>query len=102
MGPTRGHPLQGTQSGSGKGPVGIDYLKFVSQQPRKVRRRPKFAAFLLSGGLLGLLIGLFLSVSGPVDAGYDPSAVLGFLGLVGAALGALVGGVIAVLIDRGR
>ena len=63
----------------------------MSQQPRKVGRTPRFPAFLLSGALVGLVIGLFLSVSGPGDARYDASAVLGFLGLIGAGLGVLVG-----------
>jgi hypothetical protein len=72
----------------------------VSQQPGKVRKRPNFPAFLLTGGLAGLLIGFFLSVIGPVDARYDASAVLGFLGLVFAGLGLLAGGIIAVLLDK--
>ena len=72
----------------------------MSQQPRKVRRKPKFTPFLVSGGLIGLLIGFFVSVSGPGDASYDASAVLGFLGLIGAGLGVLVGGIIAVLLDK--
>jgi ethanolamine transporter EutH len=72
----------------------------VSQQPGKVRKRPNFTAFLLTGGLAGLLIGFFLSVIGPADARYDASAVLGFLGLIFAGLGVLAGGLLAVLLDR--
>jgi hypothetical protein len=78
----------------------VDYVGVVSQQPGKVRKAPKFTAFLLTGGLAGLLIGFFLSVIGPVDARYDGSAALGFLGLIGAGLGMLVGGIIAVLLDK--
>lgn len=77
----------------------------VSQQPRKVSRTPRsrtpnFAAFLVSGGLLGLLIGFLLSVAGPGDARYDASAAVGFLGLICAGLGVLAGGVIAVLLEK--
>ena len=76
----------------------------VSQQPRKqprqVRRTPRFSAFLLTGGLAGLLIGFFLSVIGPVDVRYDASAALGFLGLIFAGLGSLVAGIIAVLLEK--
>ena len=72
----------------------------MSQQPGKVRKRPNFTAFLLTGALAGLLIGFFLSVIGPVDVRYDGSAALGFLGLIGAGLGMLVGGIIAVLLDK--
>jgi ethanolamine transporter EutH len=72
----------------------------VSQQPGKVRKRPNFTAFLLTGALAGLLIGFFLSVVGPADARYDASAVLGFLGLIFTGLGVLAGGLLAVLLDR--
>jgi hypothetical protein len=70
------------------------------QQPRPFRRTPRFSAFLLTGALAGLLIGFFLSVIGPVDARYAASAALGFLGLIFAGLGALAGGIIAVLLEK--
>jgi hypothetical protein len=71
------------------------------KQPRRpVRSAPRFSAFLLTGGLIGLAAGFFLSVVGPVDSSYDPSAALGFLGLIGAGLGILAGGGLAVLLDR--
>jgi len=66
----------------------------------KVGRSPRFARFLITGGIIGLLIGILLSLVGHPDARYDTSAALGFLGLVCAALGVLVGGAIAVLLDR--
>lgn len=80
--------------------TGVDYLGSVSQQPGKARRSPRFTAFLLTGGIVGLLIGLFLSVNGHPDNRYDAAAVLGFLGLICAGLGVLAGGIIAVLLDR--
>ena len=57
-------------------------------------------AFLISGGLVGLLIGFAVSVFGPAANRYDASATLGFLGLIFAGLGVLVGGLIAVLLDK--
>ncbi|MHB1473036.1 MAG: hypothetical protein ACYCV4_05305 [Dermatophilaceae bacterium] len=76
----------------------------MSQQPvkapGKVRRTPRFTAFLVTGGVVGLLIGFLLSVVGHPDTRYDAAAALGFLGLVCAGLGMLVGGIIAVLLDR--
>jgi hypothetical protein len=63
-------------------------------------RKPRFSAFLLTGGLVGLVVGFFLSAFGPGDGRYDASAVLGFLGVVCAGLGALAAGVIAVLLDK--
>jgi hypothetical protein len=78
----------------------------VSQPPQKdatsrpASGTPRFRAFLLTGGILGLLAGLLLSLFGPADPSYDGSAALGFLGLIGAGLGLLVGGIVAVLVDR--
>ena len=56
-------------------------------------------AFLVSGGLIGLVVGFFVSVFGPAAISYDGSATLGFLGLIFAGLGVLVAGIIAVLLD---
>jgi hypothetical protein len=78
----------------------VEYLGVVSQQRRKVRRKPNFLAFLISGGLVGLLIGFAVSVFGPADGRYGASATLGFLGLIFAGLGVLVAGIIAVLLDN--
>ncbi len=72
----------------------------MSQPPQKVRKTPKFIAFLLTGGLLGLIAGFLLAMFGPGDAGYEGSSALGFLGLIGAGFGMLAGGLVAVLLDR--
>jgi hypothetical protein len=72
----------------------------VSQPPQNVRKTPNFTAFLLTGGALGLLVGFLLSVFGAGDPSYDGSSVLGFLGLICAGFGVLVGGVVAVLLDK--
>ncbi|MEP7035680.1 MAG: hypothetical protein ABI934_08830 [Actinomycetota bacterium] len=71
-----------------------------SQHPRKVRRAPNFVAFLFSGALVGLLAGFVVNAYGPAADGYESSSTLGFLGLIFAGLGALVAGIIAVLLDR--
>jgi len=72
----------------------------VTRQPRNARRAPDFTAFLITGGLVGLLIGVFLGLFGPEDARYGTSAAVGFFGVFCAALGALLGGVVAVLLDK--
>ena len=75
----------------------MEYRGCVSQPPR---RTPNFLAFLITGGLVGLLIGFLVSVFGPAADRYDASSTLGFLGLICAGLGVLVAGVIAVLLDK--
>jgi hypothetical protein len=83
-------------------PCSVHYIGPVTQQPHKVRRKPNFSAFLLTGGLTGLLLGIFLGLNGPAASRYDPSAGVGLLGLICAGLGLLIGGLIAVLIDKRR
>lgn len=80
--------------------MSVDYLGSVSQQPGKVRRSPRFTAFLITGVIVGFLIGVLASVIGNPDSRYDAWAAFGLLGLIGAGLGALVGGIIAVLLDK--
>ena len=72
----------------------------MSHHPGKASRAPRFTAFLVTGGVVGLLIGFFVGVVGHPDTRYDATAALGFLGLVCAGLGVLVGGIVAVLLDR--
>jgi hypothetical protein len=79
-----------------------EYPSVVSDQQRKVRRTPRFTAFLATGGVVGLLVGVVAGVVGHPDTRYDTAAALGFLGLICASLGVLVGGVVAVLLDKRR
>ncbi len=82
------------------GPPAATTVCVVTPQPDKMRRAPKFTAFLVTGGIVGVLVGFLLSVTGNPDTGYDASTALGFLGLICAALGVLLGGIVAVLLDR--
>ncbi len=63
-------------------------------------RRPKFGPFLLTGAIVGLLVAMVIDLLGPQVPGYSAGSVLGFIGLSFAALGALLGGVVAALLDR--
>lgn len=64
------------------------------------RRRPKFGSFLVTGAVIGFVLGSILALIGPQDNRYSASTSIGFLGLLGAGIGALVGAVVAILIDR--
>ncbi|MDQ1538355.1 MAG: hypothetical protein QOE58_2748 [Actinomycetota bacterium] len=72
----------------------------MSQEPRRIGRQPNFTAFLFTGGLVGLLVGILVSVFGRTDSRYEASVAMGFFGLISAGLGVLVAGVVAVLLDR--
>jgi hypothetical protein len=80
-------------------PARMAYRGGMSQPP-KIRRAPNIPAFLLTGGVVGLVLGILLAVMGHNDSRYDAPAALAFFGLIGAAFGVLIGGVVAVLLDR--
>ncbi len=73
-----------------------------------VRRSPKYAAFLTVGAALGVLVALILTFAFHGTASQSPNTsvvytldqVFGFLALIGATVGVLVGGVTALLLDR--
>ena len=72
-------------------------------------RRPRFLPFILTGAVLGFLVGASVSAFGwledpdpTIASNYDPSAGIGYLGLLGALFGGLLAAVAAVLVDRRR
>ena len=73
----------------------------------KPARRPRFLPFILTGAVLGFLVGAALSAFGwfedpdpLVPSNYGPSAGVGYLGFLGALVLGLAGAVLAVLLDR--
>ncbi|KAA9106616.1 potassium transporter Trk [Microbacterium rhizomatis] len=73
-----------------------------------MRRSPKYSVFLIFGAALGVLVALILTFAFHGTDGQSPntaivysqSQVFGFLALVGAGVGVLVGGVTALILDR--
>ncbi len=66
----------------------------------RVRRRVKFRNFLLTGAVLGFLVGAVVSAMGPATPRAGEWSAMAFLGMVGALFGTLIAGVAAVLVDR--
>ena len=69
------------------------------RRPVRVRRAPKVSVFLGVGLLAGIVAALIIAVATPADGQYPTSQVLGFLVLLLAPIGAVVGGVVAVVLD---
>jgi hypothetical protein len=74
----------------------------------RVRRSPRYGAFLVLGALVGVLVALILTLaydgaSVPNDGNnvvFSQGQVFGFLALILGSVGALVGGVVALVLDR--
>jgi hypothetical protein len=74
----------------------------------RVRRAPKVAVFLVLGAAIGVFIAMILTftfgaVGGDISATgvtYSPSTIFGFLAIICGTLGLLIGGVIAIILDR--
>jgi hypothetical protein len=65
-----------------------------------VRRAPKYVPFLVLGGLLGFALAAVIAYGFPGTASYDAGTVFGFFLVPCAAGGAILGAVIALLLDR--
>ncbi|NCT90293.1 hypothetical protein GXB85_04915 [Cellulomonas sp. APG4] len=69
-----------------------------------VRRVPRYRAWVVTGGLVGLVVGLLLVLLWPSegDAGLGMAPVAVFVALVGVVVAALLGALVAVLVERAR
>ena len=79
----------------------------MSEEPRRIdlaarRRAPRFRAFLLTGAVAGVVLGLLVALIAPggEDSAFAGRTVAGFLAMAMGLLGALAGGVVAVVVDR--
>ncbi len=64
------------------------------------RRSPKFGAFILTGAVIGFIVGSAIAYYGPDTPTYTTSSGVGFIGLLIAAIGALAGALVAIALDR--
>jgi hypothetical protein len=65
-----------------------------------VRRAPKFVPFLVVGGLVGVLAAAIVALAGAGSAEYDRSTIFGFFAVLLAVPGVVLGGVVALILDR--
>lgn len=68
----------------------------MSQPPRRI---PNFKRFLITGGIVGLVVGVVLTVVSDEAPGYDARTEVLYLAALGAFVGVGLFGLIAVLID---
>jgi hypothetical protein len=65
------------------------------------RRNPRYPAFLLTGAVIGVLVAGVL-VLGPGSGADNPARLLAYLVALLGGLGALAGGVVAVVLEGRR
>ena len=66
----------------------------------RLRRAPRYRAFGVTGGIVGVVIGLFLALSFSVAGDYSLRSIIGYLAATLGMLGAVLGLGFAVLIER--
>ena len=66
----------------------------------RVRRSPKYGAFITTGALLGLLLAVVAGGTGPVDPQTGRAKLIGYLGMALVLIGGLLGAGIAVALER--
>lgn len=64
------------------------------------RRAPKLSVFLILGGLLGAVLGMFVGVVGPGNVMFTTGQVVGYMIVIFTILGISAGAVVALVIDR--
>lgn len=64
------------------------------------RRSPAFLRWIGSGAVVGFLVGLVMAVVSADAANYGLGSQVAYLGVMFAFVGALLGGLVAVLVDR--
>ncbi len=65
-----------------------------------IRRAPKYPVFIILGAGLGAVVAFILTALFPIDAAVGFGALFGYLALYGIPIGAVVGAVVAIVIDR--
>ena len=65
-----------------------------------IRRAPKVPVFLVLGALLGFIVTLALTASFPTDPKIGFPATFGYFLLYGVPAGVVLGGVVAIILDR--
>lgn len=66
----------------------------------RIRRAPKYPAFMIVGGGIGAIVTFVLTALFPVDPKVGFAALFGYFALYGVTGGVLVGALLALLFDR--
>lgn len=66
----------------------------------RIRRAPKFGAFMVVGGLVGFLATLLLTAQFPADPTVGFPALVAYFSLFGIPIGVALGALLALILNR--
>ncbi len=64
------------------------------------RRTPNFVRFIVTGAVVGFIVGLIIASTGPDTQGYSDRTGMVLIGGILAAFGALAGAIVALVLER--
>ena len=73
---------------------------FAEESELRIRRAPKFSAFLIVGGGVGAVVTFILTGAFPIDPQVGFAALFGYFALYGVTSGVLIGALVALVLDR--
>ncbi len=71
-----------------------------SQQEVVIRRSPRFLRFFILGVIVGIVVALILTFAFPNTSQFTSAQIFGFLVLICGVVGATLGLIFALLLDR--
>jgi MFS family permease len=75
----------------------VTYAEFVkTARPRT----PNYLRFIVTGAVLGFLVGVVISLAGEKAPDYSAGSQLAFFGVLCGGIGALLAGLVGVLLER--
>jgi len=72
----------------------------IAEATVTVHRSPRYRNFMLLGAIVGVLLAFVFTLAFPQNEEYDRLQIFGFLLLGGIAVGAGLGAIVALVIDR--
>jgi MFS family permease len=63
-------------------------------------RTPNYLRFIVTGAILGFVVGAVFSLVGEAAPDYSSASQIAFFGVMFAGIGALLAGLLAVLLER--
>ncbi len=67
-----------------------------------MRRAPRYPVFLATGAVVGVALALVFGLGGATPTTMGRGPLVGYLSIALGLFGALLGAVVALLLDRGR